>query len=148
MLNNLLVFWCPAFYVCVSVVLVGVMVIVLAIGSKVRGLKPGRQRLISKAINIPSKTSFGDGAKPSAPCRKILRHVKDPFKYDRYIDRQNSAAIYCPVSPRFATRCLLKPEQGALVDGSEIIRTQMGSTTDQKMVAVVCDAWYDTTLLQ
>jgi len=27
------------------------------------------------------------------------------LRYDRDIDRQNSAAISLPVSPRFATRC-------------------------------------------
>jgi hypothetical protein len=51
-------------------------------------------------------------------------------------DRQNSVAISCPLSPNFATRCLLQPEQRILVDESGMIRTQMGSTLDQKMIAV------------
>jgi hypothetical protein len=33
-----------------------------------------------RAIKIRSTTSFGEEVKPSAPCRKILRHVKNPFK--------------------------------------------------------------------
>jgi hypothetical protein len=63
------------------VVLGGVMVIVLAIGTKVRGFKPGQERWIFRAIKIHSS---GGEVKPSAPCHKILRHVKDPLRYDRY----------------------------------------------------------------
>jgi hypothetical protein len=44
-------------------------------------------------------------------------------------DRQNSVAMSRPVSPRFAARCLLQPEQRALVDGSRMIRIKMGSNT-------------------
>jgi hypothetical protein len=40
---------------------------------------------------------------------------------------------------------LLQPEQRTLVDKSGMIRAQMGSTIDQKMVAVAWDALYDTT---
>jgi hypothetical protein len=41
--------------------------------------------------------------------------------------------------------CVLKPEQTTLVDGSGMIRTQMESTIDQKMVIVGWDALYETT---
>jgi hypothetical protein len=30
-------------------------------------------------IKIRSTTSFGGEVKPSVPCRKILRHVKEPY---------------------------------------------------------------------
>jgi hypothetical protein len=42
------------------------------------------------------------------------------------------------VSPHFAdtTMCLPQPEQRSLVHESGMIRTQMGNTIDQKMVAV------------
>jgi hypothetical protein len=49
---------------------------VLAIGPKVRGFKPDRGRWIFK---IRSTTSFGGQVKPWPPCRKILRHVKEPY---------------------------------------------------------------------
>jgi hypothetical protein len=52
-----------------------------------------------RTIKIRSTTSFGGEEKPSAPCRKILRHVKDPLRNDRDTDRQNSAAISRPVFP-------------------------------------------------
>jgi hypothetical protein len=52
--------------------------IVLAIGSKVRGFKPGRGPCILRAIEIRITTSFKGEVKPSAPCRKILRHVNEP----------------------------------------------------------------------
>jgi hypothetical protein len=58
--------------------LCGALVIVLAIGLNVRGFKFGRGRLIFKGDKIRSTTSFGGEVKPSATCRKILRHVKDP----------------------------------------------------------------------
>jgi hypothetical protein len=55
-------------------------------------------------------------------------------------DRQNLVAIFRPVSPRFATRCLLQPQQRTLVDESGMIGPHMGSTVDQKFVAVARDA--------
>jgi hypothetical protein len=60
-------------------------------------------------------------------------------------DRQTSAVNSRLVFPRYATRCLLKPKQLTLVDESGIIRNQMESTIDQKLVAVAWDALYDTT---
>jgi hypothetical protein len=58
--------------------------------------------------------------------------VKDPLRYDRNTDRQNSAAISRPVSPGFGTGCLLQPGgRTPLVDESGMIRAQMGSTVDQ-----------------
>jgi hypothetical protein len=59
------------------------MVSVLAIGRKVRGVKPGRRRWIFKGDKTRSTTSFEKEAKPSAPCRTILRRVKDPYKHER-----------------------------------------------------------------
>jgi hypothetical protein len=41
-----------------------------------------------RAIKIRSTTSFGGEVKPSSPCRKMLRHVKDHFIYDRDTDWQ------------------------------------------------------------
>jgi hypothetical protein len=36
-----------------------------------------------KAIKIRSMTSFRGKVKPSAPCRKILQHVKDHHRYEK-----------------------------------------------------------------
>jgi hypothetical protein len=52
----------------------GLVVSVLDIGPNVCGFKPGRGRWILKAIKIRSTSSFGGEVKPSAPCRKTLRH--------------------------------------------------------------------------
>jgi hypothetical protein len=35
-------------------------------------------------IKVCSTPSFGWEVKPEVPCRKILRHVKDPLRYFRY----------------------------------------------------------------
>jgi hypothetical protein len=54
------------------------MVSVIAIGSKVRGLKSSRGDGFLRAIRIRGMPSFGGIVKPSAPCRKILQHVQQP----------------------------------------------------------------------
>jgi hypothetical protein len=67
------------------------MVIVLAIGRKFRGLKSVRVRWLLTAIIFRSMTPFGRGGgelKPSATCRKILRHAKDHLRYYRDTDRK------------------------------------------------------------
>jgi hypothetical protein len=57
---------------------------VLDTGPKGRGFKPGRGDGSLRAINIRSTSSFGWEVKPEVPCRKILRHVKDPLTYQRH----------------------------------------------------------------
>ena len=44
---------------------------VLAFGTQVRGLKPGRSRRIFKGEKILSTLSFGGEVKPSVPCRRF-----------------------------------------------------------------------------
>jgi hypothetical protein len=63
----------------------GVIVSVLVTGRIVRGFKPGRVDEFLRAIKIHSTSSFGGEAKPEAPCRKILRHVKDHLQVLRGI---------------------------------------------------------------
>jgi hypothetical protein len=62
-----------------SVAFGGLAVIVLTIGSKARGFKPGDGFL--RAIKIRSTTSLGGEVQPSAPCRKILQDVKETQWY-------------------------------------------------------------------
>jgi hypothetical protein len=62
----------------------GIVVSVLATGSKGRGFKPGRDDVFLKAIKIRSTLSFGWEVKLEVPCRKILRHVKDSLRYFRH----------------------------------------------------------------
>jgi hypothetical protein len=54
------------------------MISMLAVGPKDCGFKPGQGRLILGTIKIRNTPFFGGEVKPSASCRKILRHVKDP----------------------------------------------------------------------
>jgi hypothetical protein len=61
----------------------GVVVSVLAPEPKGRGFKPSRGDGFVRAIKTYSTLSFGWVVKPEAPCRKILRHVKDPLTYLR-----------------------------------------------------------------
>jgi hypothetical protein len=64
--------------------LVGVLVSVIATGSKGRGFKRDRGDRFLRAIKIRSTPSFGWEVKPEVPCRKMLRHVKDPLRFFRY----------------------------------------------------------------
>jgi hypothetical protein len=79
------------------------MVIVFAIGPKVRGFRPRRKRWNFKGDKNPWYDFLRREVKPSTAC-KILWHVKDPYRYDRDIDRQNSVLISRTVSLHFATR--------------------------------------------
>jgi hypothetical protein len=65
------------------VVLGGVMVIMLVIGPNVRGFKHRRERWSFKGDKIRSTAFFREAVKPSEPCRKIVRHVKEQLRYDR-----------------------------------------------------------------
>jgi hypothetical protein len=56
------------------------MVIVLATGPKVRVFKPSRGRWTFKGDKIRGTTSFEGEVKPSTPCRKILRNVKELYR--------------------------------------------------------------------
>jgi hypothetical protein len=59
-------------------VLCGVMTRVPGIGHKVRGFNTGRDDGFLRAIKIPSTPSLGREVKAEVPCRRILRHVKNP----------------------------------------------------------------------
>jgi hypothetical protein len=61
------------------------MVSVLAVGPKVLGFKPARGYGFLRTIHICGTLSFGGKVKPSAPCRKILQHLKELYEYDRDI---------------------------------------------------------------
>jgi hypothetical protein len=50
------------------------VVIVLPTGPKVRGFKPRRR---------PQHDFLREEVQTSAPCQKILRHVKDPYGWNR-----------------------------------------------------------------
>jgi hypothetical protein len=54
---------------------------VLAAGPNGRGFIPGRGDEFLRAIKIRITPSLGREVKPEVPCRKILRHVKDPLRY-------------------------------------------------------------------
>jgi hypothetical protein len=58
----------------------GVTVSVLAIKSNIHGFKHGQGDGLLRAIKIRSTPSFGGEVKPSAPCRKVSRDVKNHFE--------------------------------------------------------------------
>jgi hypothetical protein len=57
--------------------------LMLAIAPKVLEFKLGRGRWITNDNKKGNMTSFGGEVKPSVKYRKILRHVKEPYRYER-----------------------------------------------------------------
>jgi hypothetical protein len=118
----------------------------VAIGSKVRGFKPGRGLWILRTIMICSTTLFEVEIKPSATRRKILRHVKETCGL---LQRHFACKInghFSPIYSCFATRRLCYYVSGScLVDKSEMIRTEMGAN-NRVNCRRSCDALYHTTL--
>jgi hypothetical protein len=52
----------------------------------------------NEAIQIRNTTSFLGEVKPSVSCLKVLRHVKDPFRYKKEISRRQISATSRQVS--------------------------------------------------
>jgi hypothetical protein len=57
----------------------------LAIGPKVRGFIPDRGDGFLRGLKVHSTPSFREEEKLEAPFRKILRHVKELYDYERNI---------------------------------------------------------------
>jgi hypothetical protein len=55
-----------------------------------------------KAIKFRSTTSFGEEVKPSVPC-KSLRHVEEPYEYERDTSYAKYSGHFSPGSSCFAT---------------------------------------------
>jgi hypothetical protein len=68
-----------------KVALGGLMVTVLAIGPRFAGSNPTEGDGFFRTIKICNKPAFGGEVKPSAQCCRILRHVKEPYEYERDI---------------------------------------------------------------
>jgi hypothetical protein len=112
-----------------------VVVSVLVTRPKGRGFKPGRGDGFLIERKIRSTSSLIWDVKPEAPCRKILRHVKDPCV----------AWLRCYVSkiqghfsslPWETARCLWC-SQRALADDSGVLELRWRRTTGQRMTAVL-----------
>jgi hypothetical protein len=73
------------------------MVSELSFGPNVRGFKPDRDDGL-RAIKICSTPSFGGKVKPSAPCREILRRVKNHFEVWTKIFRRPNESLPSPSS--------------------------------------------------
>jgi hypothetical protein len=101
------------------------VVIVLAIGPKVRGFKPGRGQWFSRAIKVRTTSLFWGVIKPSAPCRKFYDILKNTAEYGQYI----SSAKFTVISRRISHDSVLSVSactcQRPLVYVSGMIRTQM-----------------------
>jgi hypothetical protein len=89
------------------VTLGSVLINVLSIGLKVRGLKPGRGRWILKGDKIRCTIFFRREIKPSVLYREILGHVKNPYRYENRYFIGKIQGHFSPSFSCFATRCLL-----------------------------------------
>jgi hypothetical protein len=82
----------------------GLVVSMLASGTQVRGLKPGRSRRIFRAKNILSMPSFGGEVKPSVPCRGFAACKRSLNGVENASFRQNYRTPFSPTGPPFVTR--------------------------------------------
>jgi hypothetical protein len=55
------------------------------------GSNPAKGNGLLRVIKIHSTHSFGGQVKPLAPCRKISWHVKELYKHEEILHRQNSS---------------------------------------------------------
>jgi hypothetical protein len=92
------------------------VVSVLATGTNVRGFKPGQGRCISNADKMCSMTFFRWEVKPSISCRKILWHVKEPYRHENRYFISKIQGHFSPSFSCFATRCIcwLLPESSGI----------------------------------
>jgi hypothetical protein len=61
----------------------GLVLACLPLHPRFAGSNPAEDDGFLRAIKIHSTTSFGGEVKPQAPCRKILRHNKETYEYER-----------------------------------------------------------------
>jgi hypothetical protein len=83
----------------------GLVVSVLAIGPKVRGLTPGRERWISKG-DKNQKHDFLRSKPEGSHVVTFYGMLNNPKRVKEILRRQNSPAISLPSFSCFATRCL------------------------------------------
>jgi hypothetical protein len=96
----------------------------LPLDPRLAGWNPAEDDGFLRAIKIYITTSFEMEVKPTALCRKILWHVKEPCGVGR---RYFVGKIGGHFSPIFLQGVSAGCYQRALVDELEIIRTQMGN---------------------
>jgi hypothetical protein len=114
------------------------IVIVLAIGPKFHGFKPGLERWISNG----DKHLWHDFLRPHVV--RFYGMLKIPWGMIE--------ALLAPIQRQFLAPFLPASLLGFFATSRDVwwmnqkwYRTEMGSTIDQKMVAVAWDAFYDTT---
>jgi hypothetical protein len=82
----------------IQFVLGGLVVTALAIVPEFRGFKPYRGRWIFKGHKNRSTTSFGGEVKSSVACRKMLWHIKGPWRIFLYLFPARCLWWYLPKS--------------------------------------------------
>jgi hypothetical protein len=107
----------------------------LPLEPKFSGSNPAEDDGFLKSIKIRSKSSFGGEVKLVVPCRKILRHVKDPYGMKEILVSKiqdiSHEVFLALLLGFFAGSC-----QKALEDESGLIRFHMGKHYRSVMVAV------------
>jgi hypothetical protein len=72
-------------HIYIQLVALGSLVVAcLPLDLRFTGSNPAVDDGFLRARKIRSTTSFDVEAKPSVPCRETLRHVEEPYEYERY----------------------------------------------------------------
>jgi hypothetical protein len=82
----------------------------------------------------------------SGPCGKILRHVKEPYEYERDTSSAKFTDISRQLSPFFATRCLLVFARELWLMSQECLKSDEDAQYISKCLQFAWDAFYDTAL--
>jgi hypothetical protein len=78
----------------------------MPLGPRFMGSNPANDDGFLQAIKIHSMTSFCWKVRPSAPCQKILQHLKEPCGVGKQYFVSKIMVIFSPCFPCFTIRCL------------------------------------------
>jgi hypothetical protein len=98
------VFFKSSCYTYEIVALGGLVVACLPLDPRFVGSNPAKNDGFLRTIKIRSTTSFRE-VKPLVPCRKILRHVNEPYKYVKWYLAGKIHGHFSPSVSCFGTRC-------------------------------------------
>jgi hypothetical protein len=118
----------------------------LPLDPKLAGSNPVKDDGFLRTIKIRSTTSFGGEVKPTAPRRKILRHVKELCGVWKIYFVGNIRRHFSPSFSRFTTSCLYWYFPESFGGWIRMIRSQMGTHNRSQNGGSAWDALYDTTL--
>jgi hypothetical protein len=79
-------------------ILGGIVVACLLMETRIEGSNPAEDNRFIRETKIRTAILFGGEVKPPSTCRKILRHVKETFDYERDTSSTKFSGHFSPSS--------------------------------------------------